>query len=332
MVQKVLLVHVNLMNSYQGFTADDNNPLLRVNHNPVDQVHERYNFKVAPDGRVYGAWCESKVRLRRIDPSAGRKLDKLADVLVIFWATVKPNRHAVVGWYSNATVWRVKKVNTALDRDQHEYIAEADDCEILSLEDRRNKKFTIPLSRYDPNKHGVSNHFGQWYAIDEDGSPKNQPWLSNLISAINSHEKDEQTLTRLEETFEERSQGFQSNVKIRKAIEQYAEQRAIAYFEREGYLFIKKVGKPYDLLFEKDGHECFVEVKGTQTNGRKIFLTVNEVNFSREKQPHYMLFVLRNINIPDPSNPQPEGGVKKIYRSLLTERLSPIHYEYTCEL
>ena len=124
-----------------------------------------------------------------------------------------------------------------------------------------------------------------------------------------------------------------SDSKVRKAIEEYAVKRAIAFFEARGFHLVRKLGKPFDLLFKKNAAHLFVEVKGTQTDGRRIFLTPNEVACSHSRHPEYCLFVLHSVRIPDFNNPLPREGeiwIKKPFRPA-KNRLRPVVYSYSLE-
>jgi hypothetical protein len=87
-------------------------------------------------------------------------------------------------------------------------------------------------------------------------------------------------------------QGFQSDSRRRKAVEQYSQQQAIAHYQNQGFK-VEVAGKPYDLKCSRKGEVLYVEVKGTETAGDFVFLTKNEVKHARE---HPMeLFVLSKV-------------------------------------
>ena len=54
---------------------------------------------------------------------------------------------------------------------------------------------------------------------------------------------------------------------------------------------------PYDLRCTKKNERLYVEVKGTQTNGKGIILTSGEVRFARRNKERMALFVLHSIKV-----------------------------------
>jgi hypothetical protein len=106
--------------------------------------------------------------------------------------------------------------------------------------------------------------------------------------------------------------------------------RAVKRFTSDGYHFIRDVGKPYDLLFSKDGQEIFVEVKGTQTDGSRIFLTPNEVACSHKRHPNYHLFIVHSIVLSQQNRPVPGSGIENKLLGFRAdpERLRPLFYSY----
>ena len=159
---RTLLVHINPMHRYSGFADDDDPRKMRL-HNPRDLVHERYNFKVAPDHKVYGAWCETRIKLNKIDPNVPPNSQRVDKVLVIFWATFPGQGQRVAGWYKNATVWASSRQNSADDRDQNDYIAESRESVLM----RAAARIPIPLASQHSGRYGVGNHYGHWYPFEQ---------------------------------------------------------------------------------------------------------------------------------------------------------------------
>ncbi|WP_020140024.1 protein NO VEIN domain-containing protein [Streptomyces sp. 351MFTsu5.1] len=90
--------------------------------------------------------------------------------------------------------------------------------------------------------------------------------------------------------------GFVSDPKKRKAIELYAEDLAVAHYEREGWT-VERLGKPYDLHCTRDTEERRVEVKGTTGAATSVDLTINEVEHARDPQNIVDLFVVSDIKV-----------------------------------
>jgi hypothetical protein len=303
------------MQRYAGFADDETDPRKRPEHSTKDQVFERYNFKVAPDRNVYGAWSKSQINLTRIDPDSSPSADQISNVLVIFWATYGSGQRKVVGWYSDATVCSQAQENSQRDRDQNMYICKAPRSVLLSP---KASPPPVPLALKEPGVNGVGNHFGHWYPFTDQGELKVTPWLSRLVVYIDSqptlvaHTRpdliDEDQLAEEAEIEFARDHGYSTNATLRKSLEEYALSRAIARFKSKGYKLLKRVGKPYDLLFSKEGKNIFVEVKGTQTDGSRIFLTPNEVACAYKEHPHYHLFIVHSILLSDGADPIPQAG------------------------
>lgn len=105
------------------------------------------------------------------------------------------------------------------------------------------------------------------------------------------------------ETILAKRQGFQLDSKLRKALEDYAMNKAKQYFKAKGYQWedLSKY-QSFDLKCSKGKEVLYVEVKGTQTDGSEIILTPNEVEFAKEHQKQMALFVLHSIQVSDGLN------------------------------
>lgn len=100
-----------------------------------------------------------------------------------------------------------------------------------------------------------------------------------------------------------RAQGRTSNPDIRTAIELFAENRAVAFFEEREWE-VKRVGqykRGYDLECTKpNGAVLHVEVKGTSRLGEKVVLTGNEVAHARSRCPaEHILYVVSRITVTE---------------------------------
>jgi hypothetical protein len=109
------------------------------------------------------------------------------------------------------------------------------------------------------------------------------------------------------ETVIETSAGFETNSKIRLAIENHSVRAARKYFEKRGYTVHLK-GKPYDLLCVNNGSKKFVEVKGTRTDGSAVAITNNEVNFLKKNAGSAAMFILHSIKLRSGKTPKAFGG------------------------
>lgn len=119
------------------------------------------------------------------------------------------------------------------------------------------------------------------------------------------------------EIAEEKAQGFASDPKIRKAVEERAMKVATEYYESEKFTVdsSKHKTEPYDLECVKGGITLHVEVKGTQGLGSKIILTHREVKHAQSPGPGVQmeLCVVHHIRIVD-KNKRASGGHLKRFR------------------
>jgi hypothetical protein len=142
----------------------------------------------------------------------------------------------------------------------------------------------------------------------------------------------EKASDRLEDAIERRA-GFQSNSKIRKAVEIHAMRRAESEMKKLGYE-VKDVSakNPYDLLCEKGGRCKYVEVKGTQASGFDIVLTAGEVRFINDNKFDCILCVVHGINVKGARTPVASGGELRVTKpfDLSDGELRPISFTFSC--
>ncbi|MGA9882087.1 MAG: EVE domain-containing protein [Candidatus Acidiferrales bacterium] len=127
-----------------------------------------------------------------------------------------------------------------------------------------------------------------------------------------------------------RDQGFQSDSVVRRAVEQYAVERAVSHFKGLGYA-VETVGKPYDLKCTRKRSVLYVEVKGTQTKGAEILLTPGEVKFAKAHEGEIALFVLHDVTVSRVGgNVSASGGTVHPEPNWIinSSRLSPLGYSY----
>src|SRR5262245_949752 len=95
-----------------------------------------------------------------------------------------------------------------------------------------------------------------------------------------------------------KSQGFQVDSAVRKAVEEYLMKRAEEHFVSL-YDSVKRKGKPYDLCCRRKASVLYVEVKGTQTDGTEILLTPNEVEFANEHRGEMAIFLVSRVAVSE---------------------------------
>jgi hypothetical protein len=120
----------------------------------------------------------------------------------------------------------------------------------------------------------------------------------NLLTPASTVTEVDDTVVEALESSHAKSQGFLLDSKLRKALEKYAMDAAKQHFMSQGYS-VEDHSKdhPYDLRCTRNKSVRYVEVKGTQTNGKDIILTSGEVEFARRNKGQMALFILHSINV-----------------------------------
>jgi hypothetical protein len=134
-----------------------------------------------------------------------------------------------------------------------------------------------------------------------------------------------------------RVQGRERDPDVRRAIEQFAEDHAAAYFEKQEWQ-VERVGQyklGYDLVCTKPcGATLHVEVKGTRTLGEKVTLTANEVEHTHHAADcgaEHILYVLSQIAVTDSGAIACSGGTPtRIWPWTISDKdLIATEYAYT---
>jgi Domain of unknown function (DUF3883) len=278
----LVFARIGWMKWYRGPQADDQKPIGGGSYTKDELGHEAFNF-LPINGEVLGYFQprmktghRSTVALERI--KAGFTGAALEGVLVVFVAThPKLGGQRIVGWLWRATVYRVSQQSYAKERNNFSYFVKARVEDAVLLPEAR-RMFDIPSGK------GAFGQANVCYALDNNKQLKNAPWISEVLSYIKSYalenivrQPESEADHDIEETVGvaiERGAGFQSNPRIRKAIEDYAMHRAEKRLVKLGYkLTDRHKTESYDFLCEKSGAALYVEVKGTQDDGKSISLT-----------------------------------------------------------
>jgi hypothetical protein len=316
------------MKRYKGSAADDEKPIGGGSYTRKNVGAEVFNF-LPVEGKLRGFFQPSggKVRLERIEP--GFRGDALDGVLLIFVAR-NPNGGGqyIVGWYRDATLFRQPRSSPW--GENFPYVAEAaEDRGKLLPESRRLHR--IPTGR------GALGQANVWYPCDENGQEKaDLGWVDEALryvdgvaDALESETQSEVTLTA--EMGIERDAGFQSNPQIRTAIETYAMKWALKRLTDLG-LQPKDMHSTqcYDFLCTQGGEHLFVEVKGTQANGRSVSLSLNEVKHALEHK-NSALFIVHSVMVNGKRKPRVSGGQEVFCNpwGLSEQDVKPSGYFYT---
>ena len=319
---RVLFARIGWMRWYRGPQQDDEKPIGGGEYNRQSVGHEAFNF-LPVDVKMLGYFQPrlqptisrkqqpSTIKLERIERNF--KGDRLTDVLVIFVATdPKHGGQRIVGWYKGATVYRYNQTSTDARRNSFGYFltATAKNATLVP-EDRR--EFTVPSGE------GAFGRSNVCYELEAGGSPKEDTqWMKDAVEYALSYELEnaaQEPDTEIDAAIADavsitidQAAGFQSNPRIRKAIEKYAMDRAAKHLRKLHYNpQDRHRTKPYDFLCFARGAELYVEVKGTQENGKAISLTPNEADHAL-RHKHSALFIVHSVKVKGKRNPVVSGG------------------------
>jgi Domain of unknown function (DUF3883) len=339
MSQRFLIARTGWMKRYAGSQPGDERAVsgarfLKTRQGPGD---ERFNF-LAIAGKVYGYFRPtahpggSKIDLDRIQP--GFTGEKLCGVTVVFIAP-KPlgGGQRVIGWYSNATVFRLAQPTKLKARDKVHFLVQvsANDAVLVPWAER-----TEPV----PSGKGAIGEANICYPYTK-GKAKDRGWMKRVLDYVKNY-AGENLVREPRDYFgpdvvdvisppPDFSVGFEPNKKIRDAIEQYAVKHATRYFRKRKYKVTPR-GKPYDLLCAKGNEELHVEVKGTRGKGDKIVVTFNEVRHARHYAPT-ALYVVHHVTVTNDvaHGVKVKGGVREYIRpwDIQDRQLKSIQYLYT---
>lgn len=317
----VVFARIGWMRWYRGPQADDEKPIGGGSYTKTKLGHEAFNF-LPVDGAVLGYFQPrlqpqklqeehpSTVALERIRP--GFIGDALDEVLAVFVATnPKLGGQRIIGWFSDATAYRRRQPSRAQKRNRFSYF----------LKTKVEKAVLVPEARRDfqiPSGKGAFGQANVCYALDGNGREKAAPWIAEALKYIEAYdledvakEPESEADPEIEQVLGvtiERGAGFQSNPRIRQAIEEYAMRRAKAHLDKLGYKpEDRHKTNSYDFRCEVSGAELFIEVKGTQDNGESVSLTPKEVEHARAHK-NSALFIVHSVKVVGKRKPQVSRG------------------------
>lgn len=311
----VVFARIGWMKWYRGPQADDEKPIGGGSYNEKEIGIEAYNF-LPLSGHMLGYFQPvmrtNLVALERIE--AGFTGESLNGVLVIFVALDKEHGgQRIIGWFRDATVYRHEQTSDAKERNFFSYFLKTQDKNAVLIPETR-RAHTIPAGK------GAFGQANVCYALDSSGhQQKDAGWIDEALKYIASYdlentaqEPDSEVDPDIEEILGstiERAAGFQSNPRIRRAIEEYAmrwaETRLTDLLGQKPTDTHKT--KSYDFLCDLSGADLYVEVKGTQDNGDSIALTPKEVEHA-QKHKNSALFIVHSVKVEGDINPIVSGG------------------------
>jgi hypothetical protein len=140
---------------------------------------------------------------------------------------------------------------------------------------------------------------------------------------------DKEAVEALERS-QAKSQGFMLDSELRGRLEKYSMASAKRHFESLGYAVTDdSKNHPYDLKCVRKDETLYVEVKGTQTDGKGIILTCGEVEFARRHSERMVLFILHSIQVSK-DRKKLSNGVPVVIQPWIVEQnaLNPLSYKY----
>jgi len=321
-MRPLLFARVGWMKWYRGPQPGDERPIGGGSYNKREIGHEAYNFRPL-GGYTLGYF---QPRLRRDHPSsvalerieAGQDFKKeLTGVLAVFVATdPKRGTQKIAGWFRDATVYRHERTSNDARRKSFSYYLQTPEANAVLVPEEK---------RWFPIPHGKGG-FGQanvCYPLEAGGQAKSGArWMEEALDYIDgyalenvAHDPESEAdpdIERLIGSTIDRVAGFQSNPRIRRAIEGYAMRWAEKRLKELGYNPIDThKNKPYDFLCNVAGADLYVEVKGTQDDGRSVSLSPNEVEHA-QKHRQVALFIVHSVKVKGKKHPVVSGGKERL--------------------
>jgi hypothetical protein len=191
-----------------------------------------------------------------------------------------------------------------------------------------------------PAGSGAFGRANVCYPLQPDGSRKKGRWMQKAVEYVLGYagpnlvtdpeiETQNQAAEQAEAvTAAGQGQGFASTPAQRRAIEERAIQRAMAYF-RKRYSLVENISKQKGVLDLRCGSsgskKIHVEVKGTTTSGESVILTRHEVE--RVGKGGAALYVLHSIRL---KGDKATGGKERVMHDWTIEkqRLKPLNFSY----
>lgn len=277
----ILFGNVGWMERYQGLHSGDQIRGGGAYVKKEGRGHEICNF--SPSGNKLYGYVQphgEQIDIERI--GANSDADSLSGVTVVWTATRPTGGTTVVGWYSNATVFRnykrFKKAPPVQSRngvDGYWIEAPANRAKLLPVDER-----TLEVPRQVRGGMGQSNI---WYA----DSPQSAPLVKRIVAAISG-----KFVRRRTGGSRGRKQDQERKAKIEKA----AIRACCDHFESLGYevVSVEKDNLGWDLQAKSGRSTLRIEVKGLSGTTFLVDLTSNEYQAFMQQADDYRLAVVLN--------------------------------------
>ncbi len=256
--------------------------------------HEIFNFQPF-QGAVYGYaqpkrgkgdWADARVNLKRLGASAE---DKSVPGVLAIWVATSPSGGAfVVGWYTNATVYRDWQPAPSGSNRRHSGI----DCGYYVTANREDAVLVAPDERGFTIPQKGKGAFGQsnfWYADDPAQHRQLRLNVSRYIETrqLPNAPKPGGTAARQPDPF------------LRQRVERIAVEATTAHFTRHGYSVdsVEKDNVGWDLNAVLGKRELKLEVKGLSGSQTVVELSPNEYAAMRDNRDSYRVCIVTNALI-----------------------------------
>ncbi|WP_300631976.1 DUF3883 domain-containing protein, partial [uncultured Duncaniella sp.] len=282
---RILFANIGWMVSYKGQSISD-----KISgggsYSDADK-HEAYNFQEL-NGKCYG-YVQAKsdtINICRIDSSVYDAVQKIEDVLVVWFATNPVvGGSYIVGWYKHATVFRNYQSSRSTQRNCYGYYitASAADCTLLPVDDRVKQ-----IPRQVKNYPGRSNI---WYADSEDAEVKT--FRKDIISYIESYKSVVKKHHKYLPTI---------SSEARAKVEKSAVDAVWNLYEQRGYSIVdvQSENLGWDLEATKGRHKLYLEVKGQGNHDPFIRISRNEYEqMTKNKDKYRLCVVMDSLNEAD---------------------------------
>ncbi len=244
----VLFARIGYMKFYQGPQKGDEKPIGGGKYNKDRIGHEAYNFKQI-DGKLYGYFqphmkSPYKINLRRINPEITEEYAD--DVLVIFFSKNPLGKgQVIVGWYQGARVYEhIQNTKNQITRKNFGYNLMADEKDAVLLPVLK-RRFLMGHGIVGV-KEGNPGQANAFYLLDEKynkkPSDKNNSWIYKAVEYVKGYEgpsirsfEDEVSEESENSAFSSSGQGFQSNIEVKKLVEDYSMEKCKKHFSKQGY-------------------------------------------------------------------------------------------------
>jgi len=190
----------------------------------------------------------------------------------------------------------------------------------------------IPSDQEIFNKIGVLiPHLNSLYSaeLNDASMPSAEP-----IEIITATDVIDQIAGKIPKKRKSSGQGFGGSYAENRAIERRAVDLAVEYFRAtKKWDSIKDTGatESFDLLLSNKDSKMYVEVKGTQSSGERVFLSKNEVNVQKQYYPNNALVIVSAIKLTKGEVPTATEGEIRVISPWMVEDsdLTAMAYEYS---